>query len=327
MFKLCVLAVVLFRAHATVLFASLGDNVTLLCFFDSEANYLSWYKQVAGDKPEIILSYYVYLANSHSHQKMGVVSERLTAHQGANFFHLNISGVELSDTAVYYCGQTHLTVTSFDNGIFLLVKESSRLSVSQRPTSISATKGGSAALQCTTHPGISNGHHRVYWFREASRDSCLGMTYVHSENSSMCAKVSERRCVYMLSKKDVTLADAGLYYCAVASCGEIVFGEGTRLDVGGQTHTWLTPCLIATLLLSIFLNILLALVCKKSRRQQLLQDGANMQTSVLEDNVDDEIGDALPYVTLDFKKRQSNSRRQRSPENTIYTGVRLKHVD
>ncbi|XP_054656271.1 uncharacterized protein LOC129194849 isoform X2 [Dunckerocampus dactyliophorus] len=256
MFKLCMLVVALFRAYATVLFASLGDDVSLPCFFEPGAKYLCWYKQVA---------------------------------------------------------------------------ESSHLSILQQPTFITATPGGSAGLQCAMHPGTSDGHHRFYWFREASGDSRLGMTYVHLGNGSRCAKTSERRCVYMLPKQDVTLADAGMYYCAVASCGEIVFGEGTRLDVGGgETHTLLTKCLLAALLVSVLFNILLTVcICKKSRRQQLPNGEITTQPSVLEDNVEDESGDAaaLPYVALDFKNRQSNSRRQRSPEDTVYAGVRLKYVD
>nr|XP_057923803.1 uncharacterized protein LOC131125875 [Doryrhamphus excisus] len=330
MFKLCLLVVALFRADATVLFARPGENVSLPCFFEpgaTGAKYLCWYKQVAGDKPEMVTSFYVYLRKSHSPQKTEVVSNRLTVHHGENFFHLNISDVELSDTAMYYCGQTKLSVTSFDNGIFLVVRESSRLSILQRPTSITATPGGSVDLQCSMYPGTNNGHQRVYWFRDTMGDSRLGMVYVDLENGSECAKTSERRCVHVLPKQDVSLADAGMYYCAVASCGEIVFGEGTRLDVGGgENHTVLTHCLLGALLVSVIFNILLTVfIFKKSRRQQRPRGEITTQPSILEDNEDDE--SALPYVALNFKKRQSNNRRQRSPEDTVYAGLRLTHVD
>lgn len=40
-----------------------------------------------------------------------------------------------------------------------------------------------------------------------------------------------------------------------------------------------------------------------------------------------EDAEGLPYVALDFKKRQPNSRRHRGPEDSVYSGVRLKNVD
>ncbi|XP_061525527.1 uncharacterized protein LOC133398014 isoform X4 [Phycodurus eques] len=231
MFKLCVLLVALFRAHGSVLFASLGENVSLPCFFAPGAKFLSWYKQVAGDTPQIVTSFYSYVEISHRTQITADVSKRMAVDSGENFLHLHISNVRLSDTAMYYCGQSVLNVMIFDRGIFLLVRESGRPSVLQRPTSIAVSPGGSAALNCTTHPGSSDGGHAVYWFRKASGDSHL--LHVHSENGNECEKTTESGCVYTLSRRAVARADAGTYFCAVASCGEIVFGKGTRLDIGG----------------------------------------------------------------------------------------------
>ncbi|CAK6973027.1 uncharacterized protein LOC122973263 isoform X2 [Scomber scombrus] len=37
-------------------------------------------------------------------------------------------------------------------------------------------------------------------------------------------------CVYNLPMKSLNLSHAGTYYCAVASCGQIVFGKGTTLE-------------------------------------------------------------------------------------------------
>ncbi|XP_061664322.1 uncharacterized protein LOC133494466 isoform X1 [Syngnathoides biaculeatus] len=225
MFKLCALFLALFRAHADVLFASPGDNVSLPCFFAAGAKYVCWYKQVAGDVPQIVTSFYGYVQTSRGHRLAADVGRRMAVHPGENFLHLNISHVRLSDSAEYYCGQSVLNVMRFDRGIFLLVRESGRPTVLQRPTSIAVSTGGSADLKCTAHPGVSH----VYWFWKASGDSHL--LHVHTENNSGCAETTESVCVFTLSRRAV--ADAGTYYCAVASCGEIVFGKGTRLDVGG----------------------------------------------------------------------------------------------
>ncbi|KAM9832890.1 uncharacterized protein ACBT44_011069 [Syngnathus typhle] len=317
MFKLGVLLVALFRAHASVRFASLGDNVSLPCYFEPGAKYLSWYKQVAGDRPQVVLSFYIYEQIPHSHK-------RIKLHTGVNFFHLNISDVELSDTAMYYCGQSEVSVVTFKSGIFLLVKESGRLSVFQHPTSITVSPGGSATLNCTMHPGTSDGGHTVYWFRKASGDSHL--MYVHSENTNGCATASDSGCVYMLSKRDVTLSDAGTYYCAVASCGEIVFGKGSKMGIRGEKiHLYiLLASLLASLLVIVCLTVLL---CKKRQKDNNFS-GKMSQPNVADDNTDENEDDpALPYVALEFKMRSSNSRRQRGPEESVYSGLRLQHAD
>ncbi|XP_061664324.1 uncharacterized protein LOC133494466 isoform X3 [Syngnathoides biaculeatus] len=122
MFKLCALFLALFRAHADVLFASPGDNVSLPCFFAAGAKYVCWYKQVAGDVPQIVTSFYGYVQTSRGHRLAADVGRRMAVHPGENFLHLNISHVRLSDSAEYYCGQSVLNVMRFDRGIFLLVR-------------------------------------------------------------------------------------------------------------------------------------------------------------------------------------------------------------
>lgn len=49
-----------------------------------------------------------------------------------------------------------------------------------------------------------------------------------SENGS-----STQSCVYSFSQTDLTPSDAGIYYCAVATCGKIQFGNGTELIIEG----------------------------------------------------------------------------------------------
>ncbi|XP_077598796.1 uncharacterized protein LOC144213946 [Stigmatopora nigra] len=330
MFTLFVLMAALSPVDGSVLFASLGENVSLPCYFGSGAKYMAWYKQVAGDEPQVVSSLYVFSDNSYNHQKKTDVVKRMTPHVGENFFHLNISKVQISDTAMYYCGHSALNIVSFDTRIFLLVKESSRLAVIQHPPSIGVSPGGSAAMNCVMHPGSSEGG-SVYWFWKASSTSHLGMLYIQSESSAGCVETSKTGCIFMLSKRDVAPADAGTYYCAVASCGEIVFGNGTELairDDNPQFYTMMAQCLLVAFLASVIVNVFLAVfLCKKCRRKKLTHIAEIPEGNTPEVNPDDESGDALPYVALDFKKRQGNSRRQRDTEDSIYSGVRLKYAD
>ncbi|KAF7660988.1 hypothetical protein LDENG_00271130 [Lucifuga dentata] len=55
-------------------------------------------------------------------------------------------------------------------------------------------------------------------------------------------------CAYSFSK-NISSSDAGTYYCAVASCGEILFGNGTKLDIEGTNMCAFGDSQVAILLL------------------------------------------------------------------------------
>lgn len=92
-------------------------------------------------------------------------------------------------------------------------------------------------LNCTVQTGTNDGEYRFNWFKEDSSDSHLGIMYIHTHTSSQFLKgpeYSSQSCVFSSSKTNVSQSDSGTYYCAVASCGEILFGKGMTLEVGGQ---------------------------------------------------------------------------------------------
>ncbi|XP_067455926.1 uncharacterized protein [Thunnus thynnus] len=97
--------------------------------------------------------------------------------------------------------------------------------------------GDSVTLQCSVLSDSENKkcpeEHRVYWFRAGSDESHPSFIYTHGNSGDECEKSSETRspqkCVYSFSK-EVSSSDAGTYYCAVATCGEILFGNGTKLN-------------------------------------------------------------------------------------------------
>uniref|UniRef100_A0A3B4VBB1 Ig-like domain-containing protein n=1 Tax=Seriola dumerili TaxID=41447 RepID=A0A3B4VBB1_SERDU len=200
------------------------------------AKNLCWYKQVAGEQPQIISSFYKHSFYNIFYNQFKD-DKRFSVHTGAGFYHLNISNVQDSDSAMYYCGQTSITVTEFSNGTFLVVK-GDLLQV----LDFCHHTFCSVSLNGTVHTGTSDGEHSVYWFRKDTGKSHLGILYVHTHSSSRCVKAAgsespaQSRCVYNLWRRSVSLSDAGTYYCAVASCGEILFGEGTRLEVEGEQN-------------------------------------------------------------------------------------------
>ncbi|KAM8900688.1 uncharacterized protein AB9W97_010513 isoform 2-T2 [Spinachia spinachia] len=316
MFGFYVLLLPIFGASGALLFATPGQSVTVPCVYAPGANHICWYKQVAGAQPEIVSSFYKHSPNSNSFHHHFKDNKRFSVYTGAGFYHLNISNVQDSDSAMYYCGHTTVAVTEFYGGTFLVLKESSRRSFLHQQASYSVKPGASVTLDCTVHTGTSDTEHSVFWFKkENSTNSLLAVMYIPT-HSSQCVRSLEspaQNCVHSLPKTNVSQSDAGTYYCAVALCGEILFGNGTRLEVGGQKEEcspFVMPCSIAALFVSVVLNIILiGILCK--RRKYLRSPETISHFSVPTDTPNS------PYATLDFKKRHGKNRKERRRQEMV----------
>ena len=120
-------------------------------------------------------------------------------------------------------------------------ERTSNYTVVQWPTvSDPVRPGDSVTLQCSVVSESKNktcpGGHSVYWFRAGSDASHPDIIYTDGNSRDICRKKpdihsSPKSCVYHFSKS-VSSSDAGTYYCAVATCGEILFGNGTKLELG-----------------------------------------------------------------------------------------------
>ncbi|KAF3838709.1 hypothetical protein F7725_010479 [Dissostichus mawsoni] len=99
--------------------------------------------------------------------------------------------------------------------------------------------GVSATLQCSVLSDSEDkkcpGEHSVHWFGVRSDKSYPNIIYTDGNEQNECKKTSDTKksCVYHLSK-NFSSSDAGIYYCAVATCGEILFGDGTKLNIEGR---------------------------------------------------------------------------------------------
>ncbi|KAJ8337701.1 hypothetical protein SKAU_G00366670 [Synaphobranchus kaupii] len=77
-------------------------------------------------------------------------------------------------------------------------------------------------------------------------------------------------CVYNFPKRNLSLSDAGTYYCAVATCGEILFGNGTKLDIergefAAQLSIFVWLSIIRTGVLCCILLIFVLIYCKRHK--------------------------------------------------------------
>uniref|UniRef100_A0A4W6CW79 Ig-like domain-containing protein n=1 Tax=Lates calcarifer TaxID=8187 RepID=A0A4W6CW79_LATCA len=211
-----------------VVSASVGDNVTLRCFYDSQvAMHFSWYRQTLGGRPELMSTIYKYDQPSkvfHWLEK----NPRFSVHREQGMNHLHIADIHLSDSATYFCGSSHSNMLEFGEGVFLSVEESRLQEIIQGPASETIQPGGSVTFNCTVNTGTCDRERSVYWFRHGSRH---GIIHTHGDQ---CTRVStpgvpSQGCVYHLQRTNLSASDGGTYYCAVASCGEILFGNGSKL--------------------------------------------------------------------------------------------------
>ncbi|CAB1351602.1 unnamed protein product [Coregonus sp. 'balchen'] len=228
------------KQESGLMSANVGDTVVLHCLYKSDmAMHFSWYKQPFGEKPHLISTIYKYDKGATFYHEFKD-NPRFSVQSSKGINHLSISDMKSSDSATYYCGSAHSNVVEFGKGTILNVKgsEFNSKTVLQQSVSESVQPGDSVTLNCTIHTETCAAGHSVYWFRHGSGESHPGIIYTHGDRSDQCENSPEagsptQSCVYNLPKRNLSLSDAGTYYCAVASCGEILFGDGTKLYIHG----------------------------------------------------------------------------------------------
>ncbi|XP_044062383.1 uncharacterized protein LOC122880888 isoform X3 [Siniperca chuatsi] len=222
--------------------------------------------------------------------------------------------------------QISLTVAELDHK-----NQQKPVYVRQSPETESVQPGGSVTLQCSllskNKEDQCPGEHSVYWFRAGSGESHPGVIYTHRNSSD---EQEERSCVYSLSKTIHNSSDTGTYYCAVVTCGEILFGEGTKVET--RQELWPFVIVLGTLLAG-FVIVTVALiisrnqkpVCKHCNGEVTAYNHAEHDRSAQNQpsNVDGEVT-ALNYVALDFTSRKAQRWTNNSelPQHCVYAGMR-----
>ncbi|KAF1384993.1 hypothetical protein PFLUV_G00125990 [Perca fluviatilis] len=302
----------------------LGDSLSLTCSVSGiEAGLFYWYKLKFGHMVQTVAA--------GTFDKITLqepfTNSRFTVTTVNNQHVLNITNVSKEDEATYLCQAGSAYQMEFINGILLAVNDHKNLQkavyVKQSPETESVQPGDSVTLQCSllskTKGNIDQcpGEHSVYWFRSGSGESHPGIIYTHSDEEE------ERSCVYSLSKTIQNSSDTGTYYCAVVTCGEILFGEGTKVETRQELcpfvivlGTVLAGCVIVIAALIIFRKQ--KPVCKHCK----VEASNHAQYEDQPRNVDFEAA-ALNYVALDFPSR--NAKRLKNtrelPQDCLYSGT------
>ncbi|XP_058481527.1 uncharacterized protein LOC131456877 [Solea solea] len=260
-------------AHQDIGFISahVGDNVTLSCLFTRDDYDQYWYKQTLGQKPKLICVVKTSGASDRTHSFYNDFrhNPRFSLQTDAGLNHLNISDVQLSDSTTYFCVSVRSVWFEFQEVITVSV-EGSRWNLHplvHQSESQRLQPGDSVTLNCTVHTGACAGEeHSVYWLKN-SQEPHHGTIYTKGDRSDQCERkpnTQTHTCVYKLPMNSVNLSHAGTYYCAVAACGHILFGNGTKLDFNDEVNHRLLVYSAVSTLLSVLLAFSICIINKRN---------------------------------------------------------------
>ncbi|XP_016151367.1 uncharacterized protein [Sinocyclocheilus grahami] len=293
-----------------------GEDVNLTCTFSSLLQTTTaWFKQTADRKNVQIVSFYIKLQPSWN--KDFEKANRFIVIKGDDHFNLTILKTKPSDSATYFCVvSSHYTI-GMGAGTRLLVKDAAvdRHTIFQQSSIDKLHPGDSVSLQCSIFTESCAGEHSVYWFRQSLGES-QGILYTKGERNGQCENSTESQtqsCVYNLFKSNISHSDAGIYYCAVAACGEILFGKGTELNFRESVDV--TPTLLALGFSNIiFFALVVFLGIKLYRVQNKVPTSQESQNE-----------DTLNYAAISFGQKPLNTRRAKakiSQDQSLYAHVR-----
>ncbi|KAG7328828.1 hypothetical protein KOW79_007002 [Hemibagrus wyckioides] len=206
-----------------------GEHITLNCPFGPLQTSVFWYKQRAGEMPKKIGKRLAYkdIDISPEFKMLGFKFEMT---DGENIS-LTIPHLKKEDGGLYYCGKSFMDNFILARGTYLTVTDNRDVNfmVLQRGV---LDSGASVTLQCSVLSESRAAELQVLWFRAAPPQSHPQIIYTHHNSSHQCESGSSTHtCVYNFTKNILSLNDTGTYYCAVALCGKIIFGNGTQVQL------------------------------------------------------------------------------------------------
>ncbi|TWW53985.1 hypothetical protein D4764_0275560 [Takifugu flavidus] len=120
--------------------------------------------------------------------------------------------------------------------------------------------------------------------------------YSHTGRNKQCERKTNT-CFYSFSMKNVNTSQTGTYFCAVAACGHILFGNGPKLVFEGE----------------IACKTLTSVQTKDSQSRFQASSTANAEGYQEENN--------LHYAAL--RNNQPNRSMQNRQNECVYSAVRL----
>ncbi|TRY58729.1 hypothetical protein DNTS_001276 [Danionella cerebrum] len=258
-----------------------GEDVNITCSFSKTERFtLAWFKQSLDGKPSQIFASYLneFDTWNDSFEK----TNRFKVTKSDSYFNLTILQTNTLDSATYFCVISLYYNIGMGAGTRLFVRASHDSTVNRSITlhQIDAVHpGASVNLQCSVFTESCGENHSIYWFQQSFGESGIQI-YTKGERSVRCERETASQtqsCFYNLLKKNISRSDAGIYYCAAAACGQILFGRGIQLNLREEFRGMSLIIILSVLLtLSLTFNILLCSFRKsgsvdrgKSRQHQI----------------------------------------------------------
>ncbi|KAL3973345.1 regulator of G-protein signaling 2 [Sarotherodon galilaeus] len=264
----------------------LGEPANITCALPDVVSIrgVHWYKQSVGDTLKLIVTLYETATPQYGQE---IFKSRFQTHYDKKFSNLTILKAVQDDEGIYHCGMIEWINPEW-TGTYLLVKgnneTASNYTVVQWPTVLNPLRSGnSMTLQCSVYSDSDKmcpRDYNVFWFRAGSDQLHPSIIYTDGNSESEIISDSQERCLYRFSK-NVSSSDAGTYYCAVATCGEILFGNGTKLDIEEQkSGSEFTVLVMAIIFLVI--SVTLIIVCCQTPRGicEQCKDAVALQTNL-----------------------------------------------
>ncbi|XP_045885618.1 uncharacterized protein LOC123957087 [Micropterus dolomieu] len=320
----------------------LGEPATFTCVLPgNELNRRDhhWYKQSAGDNLKLIVT---LRKNTNPVYRQEFPASRLEVKVYENISNLTIFRTIQEDEGMYHCAVMDWSKITW-SATYLSLKgnthRTSNYTVIQGMTvSDPDHPGHSITLQCSVLSESENkmcpGDHSVYWFKAGSDHSHPDIIYTDGNGHNECDKRSDsqRSCVYRFSK-NISSSDDGTFYCAVATCGKILLGAGTKLQIERTENSEFIALVIAIvcLVISMIGNIVFIFyrtpktVCEQFKGIESDSSSARHDNSSQPVHDNSEGEDNLNYAALHFTgKKDTRGRKQKElkTEESLYSQVR-----
>ncbi|KAI4893522.1 hypothetical protein NFI96_021515 [Prochilodus magdalenae] len=313
--------------------AVLGEAVTLHCTFEENTSNerMVWYRQKRGQAPQQVG---IILTNADPLVLSGFKDKDIKLEANRSSTSLSIPYTTKDDEGTYYCGVSQVNMITFSTGTFLALTGQTEFNISvlQTPSQGSVSPGESVTLQCTVLSEIRAADLRVLWFRAAAGQSFPEIIYTHQNSSSRQCEISSstHSSVYNFSRNILNHHHTGTYYCAVAACGGIIFGNGTAVELA-QPLDPVVICLGAALGVCVVVISVQTILNRKRRNCEHCRAEKRQQGSVKEKTTR-QGGDAeeLNYAALHFHERKTKRGREKrvqTQEDTLYSAVRSSTVN
>ncbi|XP_033995957.1 uncharacterized protein LOC117490350 [Trematomus bernacchii] len=320
---------------APVTTVQLGESATFTCALPDtglKRKDLHWYKQSAGETLTLIVT---LPESSKPKFASGFSHSRLEVNTGNNLSTLTIRRTIPEDEGMYHCLIEDWLRNPGWSGTYLLLKgntqRTSNYSVVQCPTlSDPAPQENSMTLQCSVLSKSENktcqGDISVFWFGAGSDTFRPNIMYTDGRRQEECEKLpdTQKSCVYRFSK-NFSSSDAGTYYCAVATCGEILFGDVThpQLEKTASPEVVALVIAIVCLVISVIGNIVF--FCYRTSKCKGIENHTGQarydnSSQPVHDMI--EGGNDLNYAALNFSGRKATRGRNRSDlttEESVYS--------